>query len=109
MPHPRPREKRLQQLPSNLLKLRIRCYYLRRSTNQALQGGMKGEESGSKDDRQSFCKIGKAADALGVSRSILRRWADAGRIRAIRTPGGQRLFDPSSIEGYLVEEEKPSR
>jgi excisionase family DNA binding protein len=55
---------------------------------------------------QSFCKIGKASDALGVSRTVLRRWADNGTIRTIRTPGNQRLFDPSSIQGYLIEQEK---
>ena len=55
---------------------------------------------------QRFCKIGKASDARGVSRTVLRRWADNGTIRTIRTPGNQRLFDPSSIQGYLIEQEK---
>jgi excisionase family DNA binding protein len=59
---------------------------------------------GSTDQR--FCKIGKASEILGVSRTVLRRWADTGSIRTIRTPGQQRLFDPSSIQGYLVEQEK---
>ena len=58
-------------------------------------------------EEERFYKIGSASQILGVSRSILRHWADSGTIRTIRTPGGQRLFDPSSIEGYRVEQEIP--
>ncbi|MCB2155447.1 helix-turn-helix domain-containing protein [bacterium] len=32
----------------------------------------------------------KLADALGISESSIKRWADGGKIRAIRTPGGHR-------------------
>ena len=60
------------------------------------------------DDGQRFHKIGKASEILGVSQSVLRRWADSGTIRSIRTPGGQRLFDPSSIEGYLISQKRPT-
>jgi excisionase family DNA binding protein len=41
--------------------------------------------------------LSEAAEALGVSASTLRRWANTGRIRAIRTPGGHRRFSVSEI------------
>jgi diguanylate cyclase (GGDEF)-like protein/excisionase family DNA binding protein len=42
--------------------------------------------------------LGEAADALGVSTSTLRRWADSGRIRAVRTAGGHRRFPVSELQ-----------
>jgi diguanylate cyclase (GGDEF)-like protein/excisionase family DNA binding protein/PAS domain S-box-containing protein len=41
--------------------------------------------------------LGEAAEALGVSASTLRRWADSGRIRAIRTAGGHRRFPTTEV------------
>jgi diguanylate cyclase (GGDEF)-like protein/excisionase family DNA binding protein len=41
--------------------------------------------------------LSQACDALGVSMSTLRRWADAGRIRVVRTAGGHRRFPASEI------------
>lgn len=42
--------------------------------------------------------IGKAARLLGVSVITLRRYENAGRIKSVRTPGGQRRFTIASIE-----------
>jgi diguanylate cyclase (GGDEF)-like protein/excisionase family DNA binding protein len=42
--------------------------------------------------------LGEAADALGISTSTLRRWADGGRIRAVRTAGGHRRFPVSELQ-----------
>jgi diguanylate cyclase (GGDEF)-like protein/excisionase family DNA binding protein len=42
--------------------------------------------------------LGEAADALGISTSSLRRWADTGRIRVVRTAGGHRRFQVSDIQ-----------
>jgi putative resolvase len=58
---------------------------------------------------RQFLKIGAAAKVLGVSTTVLRQWADAGTIRSIRTPGGHRLFDPASIQGFEVAQEQPKR
>jgi excisionase family DNA binding protein len=40
----------------------------------------------------------EAAKTLGVSVSSLRRWESEGRIKAIRTPGGQRRYVLEEIE-----------
>jgi diguanylate cyclase (GGDEF)-like protein/excisionase family DNA binding protein len=42
--------------------------------------------------------LGEAAAALGVSTSTLRRWADTGRIQAVRTAGRHRRFPVSEIQ-----------
>ena len=43
---------------------------------------------------------GKLTSAiLGVSGSCLRNWANAGRIRCVRSPGGIRLYDVDSVRG----------
>ncbi|BAZ14331.1 ISSoc2, resolvase [Calothrix sp. NIES-4071] len=40
----------------------------------------------------------EAAELLGVSTSSLRRWENEGKLRAIRTPGGQRRFVLAEVE-----------
>ncbi|MDO8576714.1 MAG: helix-turn-helix domain-containing protein, partial [Candidatus Daviesbacteria bacterium] len=46
----------------------------------------------------SLLKIGQAAKTLGVSIDTLRRWERAGKIEAIRTPGGTRLYSLSALK-----------
>jgi excisionase family DNA binding protein len=41
--------------------------------------------------------LGEAASALDVSTSTLRRWADDGRIRTLRTSGGHRRFPVAEV------------
>lgn len=41
--------------------------------------------------------LAAACDALGVSASTLRRWVEAGRITALRTPGGHRRFRADEV------------
>jgi diguanylate cyclase (GGDEF)-like protein/excisionase family DNA binding protein len=41
--------------------------------------------------------LGAAAQALDVSTSTLRRWADTGRIRSLRTSGGHRRFPVAEV------------
>src|SRR3989304_2234604 len=45
--------------------------------------------------------LGQACRALGVDESTLRRWADGGRVRAVRTVGGHRRFAESDIQTLL--------
>jgi len=46
-------------------------------------------------------KASIASTKLGVSIRVLRLWDSRGRIDAIRTPGGMRLFD---VDGYLAKQ-----
>ncbi len=39
-----------------------------------------------------WLRVQQAADALGVSATTVRRWADSGRLTSRRTPSGQRRF-----------------
>ena len=41
--------------------------------------------------------LSHAAEALGISPSTLRRWADAGRIDFVRTSGGHRRFPAREV------------
>jgi molybdopterin-binding protein len=45
----------------------------------------------------SSYKIGQAAELLGVSTDTVRRWADAGKLRTVRTDGGHRLVDGGQL------------
>jgi molybdopterin-binding protein len=51
----------------------------------------------------STYKPGQAAELLGVSVDTLRRWADAGRIKTVRSRGGQRLIDGADLARFLAE------
>ncbi len=45
-----------------------------------------------------FIPSRKAVKHLGVCANTLRKWADDGKIKYIRNPAGQRLYDTTSIE-----------
>jgi excisionase family DNA binding protein len=51
--------------------------------------------------------LGEAANALELSTSTLRRWADTGRIHAIRTSGGHRRFPTSQVRRLQAARHKP--
>jgi excisionase family DNA binding protein len=48
--------------------------------------------------------LGRASEILGVDESTLRRWADSGRLRVYRTPGGHRRFSVVNLEEMLTGE-----
>jgi len=52
-------------------------------------------------DGRAWVGLEEASRSLGVSASTLRRWADAGIVRAFVTPGGHRRFDADSIKTLL--------
>ena len=45
-----------------------------------------------------WLSLGPASRLLGVDPDTLRRWADAGRVRAYSTPGGHRRFSRADLE-----------
>jgi len=49
------------------------------------------------------CKIGQAAELLGVSVDTVRRWVDTGRLRATRTQRGRRLIDGEALAKFAIE------
>ena len=49
-----------------------------------------------------WVSLRRACDILGVDESTLRRWADGGRLRVYRTPGGHRRFALSDLEGMVA-------
>jgi excisionase family DNA binding protein len=45
--------------------------------------------------------LSQAAEILGVHATTLRRWADDGQIRCLRTPGGHRRFVEADLRAFL--------
>jgi excisionase family DNA binding protein len=52
-------------------------------------------------DASRWVTLGRACEILGVDESTLRRWADAGRLRVYRTPGGHRRFSLGNLQDLL--------
>jgi molybdopterin-binding protein len=48
-------------------------------------------------------RIGRAADMLGVTVDTVRRWADAGRLKTVRSSGGQRLVPVEEVTRLISE------
>jgi excisionase family DNA binding protein len=49
-----------------------------------------------------WLELSEAADYLGVHYTTLRRWADAGQVPCIRTPGGRRRFSRAEMSAFLA-------
>jgi excisionase family DNA binding protein len=64
------------------------------------------ESPGLKGGPSRWVTLGQACEILGVDESTLRRWADAGRLRVYRTPGGHRRFSLGNLEEMLAGEGK---
>ncbi len=59
-------------------------------------------------DSSRWVTLGKACEILGVDESTLRRWADQGRLRVYRTPGGHRRFSLGNLEDLVAGERSAS-
>jgi excisionase family DNA binding protein len=46
--------------------------------------------------------LARACEVLGVDESTVRRWADAGRLRVFRTPGGHRRFSLANLQEMVA-------
>ena len=56
----------------------------------------------------NWISLGRACELLGANESTLRQWADAGRLRTFRTPGGHRRFSREDIAA-LVDSAEPAQ
>ncbi len=54
----------------------------------------------------NWLELSEASRMLGVHFSTLRRWADAGKVPCIRTPGGQRRFAREEIERLISQPQR---
>lgn len=55
--------------------------------------------------RQSrWLPLGEAASLLGVDEATLRHWADTGRVKTFRTPGGHRRFQEEDLRALIQQE-----
>jgi diguanylate cyclase (GGDEF)-like protein/excisionase family DNA binding protein len=61
----------------------------------------RGDGSRRAEDGETIT-LSEAADALGVSHSTVRRWANSGRVPSVRTPGGHRRFGVSDVRRLSV-------
>jgi excisionase family DNA binding protein len=50
---------------------------------------------------EQWLNLSDAAQFLGVHFTTLRRWADAGQISCIRTPGGRRRFSKNDLQAFI--------
>ncbi len=53
-----------------------------------------------------FFRPSQAAELLGVSADTVRRWADEGRLKTIKTDGGHRQIDGKDLARFLTEHAK---
>src|SRR5665811_424130 len=53
----------------------------------------------------TWLRVGDVARPLGVSGNTVRRWTDAWRIAAYRSPGGHRRYLAEDVHALLSEEE----
>ncbi len=64
------------------------------SVIEAAQSSSRGRSGG-------WVSLRRACEILGADESTLRRWADAGRLRVYRTPGGHRRFSLVDLESMV--------
>ncbi len=54
-------------------------------------------------DSSDRIRIGRAAEMIGVTVDTLRRWSDDGRIKVVRSEGGQRLVPIAEVTRVITE------
>ena len=54
--------------------------------------------------RKKRIRIGQAAKIIGVHPDTLRRWERAGKIKPLRTKGGQRYYTPDMLARWVSDE-----
>jgi molybdopterin-binding protein len=54
-------------------------------------------------DQQDHVRIGRAAEMLGVTVDTVRRWAEDGRFKVVRSAGGQRLVPIDEVTRLITE------
>jgi excisionase family DNA binding protein len=52
-----------------------------------------------------YVSVAEAAAEVGVHGDTIRRWADAGRLTAYRTPTGHRRFKVADVRALLAAEQ----
>ena len=57
----------------------------------------------------TLLRVGQAAEMLGVSVETLRRWEAEGRLRMVRSSGGQRLIAIEEVSRLLAERHREVR
>lgn len=61
------------------------------------------------DKNEKLLTPGEVAQKFRVDPKTVTRWAAAGRISSIRTPGGHRRFRLSEVEALLDAKEPPAK
>ena len=53
-------------------------------------------------ESSDWLTLGDASKQLGVSPATLRQWADKGKVRSFRTPGGHRRFNLTEMQSMVA-------
>jgi excisionase family DNA binding protein len=56
--------------------------------------------------KTDFFLVSEAARELGVAASTIRRLEERGTLKAIRTPGGTRIFEASDVRKLAAQRER---
>jgi diguanylate cyclase (GGDEF)-like protein/PAS domain S-box-containing protein/excisionase family DNA binding protein len=70
-------------------------------------GERDGGETARTGSQEASLSLGQVAQALRISTTTARRWADDGRLGATRTAGGHRRFAASEVRRLLAERGRP--
>ena len=59
--------------------------------------------------REAYLSPKEAAEVLGVGQSSVKRWVDAGRLEAVKSPGGHRRILLSSVYDFATKNGRPMK